>query len=64
MTWPAYEEILFIYESKFAPGDQGVPWSTYNKSLIAPILEDVREVAQGVRAGITPTARLGRRILW
>ena len=53
LSWPAYEEILFIYEFK---ANQAVKefLVSYNKSLIAPILEDVREVAQGVRAGIPP----------
>lgn len=53
MSWPAYEEIVFIYESKFHQQTKEFLVS-YNKSLIAPILEDVREVAQGVRAGMPP----------
>jgi hypothetical protein len=53
LSWPAYEEIVFIYESKTHQAVKEFRVS-YNKSLIAPILEDVREVAQGVRAGIVP----------
>ena len=53
LSWPAYEEILFIYESKFHQQTKEFLVS-YNKSLIAPILEDVRDVAQGVRAGMPP----------
>jgi hypothetical protein len=53
MTWPRYEEICFIYESKFHQQTKEFVVG-YNKKFIAPILETALEVAQGVRAGITP----------
>lgn len=53
MTWPVYEQITFIYESKFHQQTKEFVVG-YNKSLIAPILETAREVSQGVRAGIPP----------
>ena len=63
MTWPRYEQILFIYESKFHQQTKEF-LVDYNKSLIAPILEEVRDVAQAVRQGINhQTAPRGRKIL-
>ena len=53
MAQPSYEQIVFIYESKFHQQTKEF-LVTYNKRFIEPILEDVREVAQGVRTGITP----------
>ena len=53
MTWPAYEQIIFIYESKFHQQTKEFVVD-YNKSFIAPILETAKEVSQGVRAGIAP----------
>jgi hypothetical protein len=53
MAWPRYEQIIFIYESKFHQQTKEfvVP---YNRDLIATQLEGAKDVAQGVRAGITP----------
>jgi hypothetical protein len=53
MTWPIYEQIIFIYESKFHQQTKEFVVA-YNKSFIAPILETVKEVSQGFRAGIPP----------
>ena len=53
LSWPAYEQIIFIYESKFHQQTKEF-LVTYNKSLIDPILEDVRDVSQSVRAGMPP----------
>lgn len=53
MSWPLYEQIIFIYESKFHQQTKEFVVE-YNKSLIAPILETAKEVAQGYRAGIPP----------
>jgi hypothetical protein len=53
MAWPVYEQIIFIYESKFHQQVKEFVVD-YNKSFIAPILEGVREVSQGFRAGIAP----------
>ena len=44
---------LFIYESKFHQQTKEFVVD-YNKALIAPVLEVVREVSQGYRAGIAP----------
>lgn len=48
-----YEYMLFIYESKF---NQQVKefLVKFNPTLIAPRLEEAKDVAQGVRAGIAP----------
>ena len=53
LSWPAYEQIVFIYESKFNQQTKEFVVG-YNKNLIAPLLEVAREVSQGVRAGIEP----------
>jgi hypothetical protein len=53
MTWPRYEEILFIYESKFHQQTKEFLVG-YNKSLIAPILEEARDVAYAVRKETPP----------
>ena len=53
MSWPAYEQIMFIYESKFHQQTKEFVVE-YNKSFIAPILEVAREVSQCVRAGYRP----------
>jgi hypothetical protein len=53
MLWPAFEEIVFIYESKFTQQVKEFVVA-YNKTTIAPILEVAREVSQGVRAHIEP----------
>jgi ribosomal protein L37E len=53
MVWPTYEQIVFIYESKFHQQTKEFVVD-YNKSFIAPILEGVREVSQGYRAGVAP----------
>lgn len=48
-----YEHMLFLYESKF---NQQVKefLVKYNPTFIAPRLEEAKDVAQGVRAGIAP----------
>ena len=51
MAWPRYEEICFIYESKFHQQTKEFVVS-YNPSLIAPLLESAREVAQAVLDGV------------
>jgi len=56
MTWPRYEQILFIYESKFHQQTKEF-LVDYNKTLIAPILEEVRDVAYAVRSGHQPPPR-------
>ena len=53
MAWPRYEEIAFIYESKFHQQTKEFVVS-YNPSLIAPILETAREVAKAVAQDIPP----------
>lgn len=53
MSFPRYEQICFIYESKFTQQTKEFVVG-YNKDYIAARLDDVREVAQGVRTGITP----------
>ena len=53
MMWPIYEQITFIYESKFHQQTKEFVVG-YNKTFIAPILETAKEVSQGVRAGIAP----------
>ena len=53
MAWPAYEQIVFIYESKFHQQTKEFVVD-YNKSFIAPMLETAKEVSQGVRAGVAP----------
>jgi rubrerythrin len=53
MTWPTYEQIIFIYESKFHQQVKEFVVS-YNKALIAPILETAREVTYALRKGQPP----------
>jgi hypothetical protein len=53
MTWPSYEQIVFIYESKFNQQTKEF-LVQYNKSLIDPVLEEVRDVAHAVRSGSPP----------
>lgn len=53
MAWPAYEKIIFIYESKFHQQTKEFVVE-YNKSFILPVLETAKDVAQGVRAGVAP----------
>lgn len=53
MSWPAYEQMVFIYESKFHQQTKEFVVS-YNKRYIAPVLEIAREVSQCVRAGFPP----------
>lgn len=53
MAWPAYERIIFVYESKFTQATKEFVVD-YNKSFIAPVLETAKDVAQGIRAGIAP----------
>jgi hypothetical protein len=53
LAWPRYEEICFIYESKFNQDTKEFVVS-YNKSTIAPLIETAREVSQGVKVGIAP----------
>lgn len=56
MTWPHYEQILFIYEAKFHQQTKEF-LVDYNKTLIEPILEEVRDVAHAVRGGHQPPSR-------
>jgi hypothetical protein len=53
LSWPIYEQIVFIYESK---AHQAVKEFVvdYNKALIAPLLETAREVTLAVRNGHPP----------
>lgn len=53
MAWPAYEQIIFIYESKFHQQTKEFVVE-YNKRLIEPLLVTAKDVAQGIRAGIEP----------
>lgn len=53
MSWPVYEQIVFLYESKLHQQVKEFVVD-YNKAFIAPILEGVKEVSQGFRAGIAP----------
>jgi CRISPR/Cas system-associated exonuclease Cas4 (RecB family) len=53
MSQPAYNQIVFIYESKFHQQTKEF-LVTYNKKLIEPIIEDAREVSNGLKSGITP----------
>ena len=55
MAWPRYDEICFIYESKFHQQVKEFVL-VYNPQLISPILEVAREVNKSVAAG-TPPAR-------
>ena len=53
MVWPAYEQIIFIYESKFHQQTKEFVVS-YNKDLIAPVLEVAREVTTSLTTGTPP----------
>jgi CRISPR/Cas system-associated exonuclease Cas4 (RecB family) len=58
MSWPRYEQIVFVYEFKPTQATKEFV-VTYNKGLIAPILEVAKEVSQAVRSGTPP-----QRPLW
>jgi hypothetical protein len=53
LSWPRYEQIVFIYECKW---NQAVKEFVvgYNKDIIAPLLETAREVSLAVRLGSPP----------
>jgi rubrerythrin len=53
MAWPRYEEICFIYESKFHQQVKEFVIG-YNPTMIAPILETARDVSRGVAQGVPP----------
>jgi len=53
MSWPRYEEIAFIYESKFHQQVKEFVVA-YNPQIIAPILEKAREVEVAVRNNLPP----------
>ena len=53
MSWPSYEQIVFIYESKFHQQTKEFVVE-YNKDFIAPLLETAKEVSQCVRTGYVP----------
>jgi hypothetical protein len=53
LSWPKYSQIVFIYESKF-PQKQKEFLISYNPRLIAPLIDQAKDVSQGVRAGIAP----------
>ena len=53
MSWPSYEQITFIYESKFHQQTKEFVVA-YNKDFIAPLLEVAKEVSQCVRTGYVP----------
>lgn len=57
MSWPVYEQIAFVYESKWSQTVKEFIVQ-YDKRLIAPILETAREVSHAVRAGIPPARPL------
>ena len=50
MAWPAYEQIVFIYESKFHQQTKEFVVE-YNKTFIAPLLETAKDVSQGSTSG-------------
>ena len=54
MAWPRYEEICFIYESKFHQQVKEFVVA-YNPAMIAPILEIASEVTKAVAAGLPPS---------
>ena len=54
MAWPRYEEIVFLYESKFHQQVMEHHVS-YNPAMIAPILEKAREVSSSVTRGTPPS---------
>jgi hypothetical protein len=53
MAWPTYEQIVFIYESKFHQQTKEFVVQ-YNRNLIEPILEQVKAVSHGVKSGTPP----------
>jgi CRISPR/Cas system-associated exonuclease Cas4 (RecB family) len=55
LSWPRYERIVYIYESKFNQRTKEFVVE-YNPQVIAPLLEKAREVSQAVLSG-TPPAR-------
>jgi hypothetical protein len=57
MAWPRYEEICFLYESKFHQQVKEFVVS-YNPAMIAPILETAREVTRAVAQGLPPSRPL------
>ena len=60
MSWPRYEEIVFIYESKAHQQTKEFVVG-YNKNLIAPLLETAREVTSSREdRGPTLSPCLGR----
>jgi len=54
MAWPRYEEICFLYESKFHQQVKEFVVA-YNPATIAPILETAREVTRAVAQGLPPS---------
>jgi len=54
MSWPRYEEICFLYESKFHQQVKEFVVA-YNPATIAPILETAREVTRAVAQGLPPS---------
>jgi CRISPR/Cas system-associated exonuclease Cas4 (RecB family) len=54
MAWPRYEEICFLYESKFHQQVKEFVVA-YNPAMIAPILETAREVTRAVAQGLPPS---------
>ena len=53
LSWPRYNQIVFIYESKFHQKQKEFLVS-YNPKLIAPLIDQAKDVSQGVRAKIPP----------
>lgn len=53
MTWPLYDQIIFLYESKFHQQVKEFVVD-YNPSIVAPLLEVAREVSQCLRNGYVP----------
>jgi CRISPR/Cas system-associated exonuclease Cas4 (RecB family) len=53
MAWPVFEQAVFIYESKFHQQTKEFVVS-YNKDLIAPVLDVAREVTASLKTGTPP----------
>lgn len=53
LAWPRYEQISFIYESKFNQATKEFVVQ-YNPKMIAPILETAKEVSQCLRVDMVP----------
>lgn len=53
LSWPRYEQIVFIYEAKWNQEVKEFVVS-YNKDILAPILETAKEVSQCIRVGMVP----------